>query len=155
MAERTNITEWRDRPIWERLLISLPAIGAVVVWVTWLEPRSNYGAITAVAVAVAVFVASTVRKYRRGRHTREGLWEQTIFAVLFGATLVFWRLGYGAAMPVEALFVAALAWSLVKGHRACWQRKEAQEARRPATSPHGSERAAASWMAQWRTRRSS
>lgn len=135
MAERTNITEWRDRPIWQRLLISLPTIGAIVVWVTWIEPRSKYGAITAVAVAVAVFVAWTVRKYRRGGHTREGLWEHTIFAVLFGAALVFQRLGYGGAMPVGALLVAALAWSLVKGHRAWWQRKEAQEARREAHRP--------------------
>lgn len=135
MAQRTNTTEWRDRSLCQRLLISVLVIAGVVLWYAWLQPRSKYGALAGAAVAVTAFVAWTLREYRRGRKTREGSWENIITAVLFGGLCVFWCLDQQALVPGGALLAAFIGWGLVKRYRERWHREQAQQARREANRP--------------------
>jgi hypothetical protein len=116
----------------QQFLLGLLAMGVFVVWLTWLEPRSTYGAVAAVAVAVPAIVGWEVRRYRQGRLGRERLWEHTICAVLLGGALVLEALGRPATVPVGALLLALVGWNLVRGYRNRRERELAHETRRDA-----------------------
>ncbi len=132
MSDEPNIVAWRDRPLWHRLLIMVLGAAALGVWVAWLRPWSKYGAIAAVAAAVAANTAWELHKHRRGRATREGMWEQVILGALIGTALISVSLGRPAAQCYGASVVALFAWYLVIGYRARRRRQEAYETRHVA-----------------------